>query len=617
MVFVRLLGRPQLVRDGVPSQGPRGHKAWGLLAYLVGSGGPMPRERLAALLFADAADGLAALRWNLAELRRCLGNRDAFVGDPVVPALGADVHIDLQLLGTAPWPDVVDHVELGASLLEGMTFPGCPGFELWLEGERQRVNGLAGGVLREAARAETAAGRPDEAIGYARRLVLLQPWDENAHELLVRALARSGDVAGARAHVDLVTQMFLDELGLPPAQALAAAAEPMLARPAEASRTRTLAQLQAGRSAMSAGAPESGLDSLRKAVASARAVGDPELLVRTLTEWGSAQVHAVRGTDESGAAALREAVAVAERAGRPQLATTACRELAYVEFLRCRFQPAERWLDRAMATVGADESERAWIVLIRGSLRSDQGRYDEGLPLLRDAVRHAEMGGDVSAAAMALTHIGRIHVLRGEHQEAAAALRRAQVLVEQAGWVSFLAYPLAWLGEIALRQGQLDQAAAQFNHAHELALQVADPCWESLACCGLGQLAVANGHSDEAARWLRDAPIACRRFTDTYVWLEAFASAAQAAHALHVGSPAAMDLVDQLDALASMHGMREFQAEAALLRAEAGQVGALAAARVLIDGVDNPVLRRRLAELVAAGGAEAAAIRPAAPARGR
>ncbi len=85
--------------------------------------------------------------------------------------------------------------------------------------------------LRPADRAYRAAGRA------------LQPWDENCHELLVRALAQSGDVPGARSHVERVTESFLEELSMPPSRSLAAAAEPLMARAAQASRTRTEAQL--------------------------------------------------------------------------------------------------------------------------------------------------------------------------------------------------------------------------------------------------------------------------------------------------------------------------------------------------------------------------------------
>jgi DNA-binding SARP family transcriptional activator len=598
MIFVKLLGRPALQHDGVDLPAPRGNKAWAVLAYLVGSAAPVPRDRLVSLLFPDAADGAAALRWNLTELRRCVANPRAFAGDPVALALGPDVRVDVLVLSTAPWFETAELADLTSPLLAGLDLPSCPGFQLWLEGERRRVVGQAAAALRDAARAQVASDQADEAVVHARRLVGLEPWDENAHELLVRALAQAGQVEAARAHVELATGLFLDELGTPPSRSLAAAAEPVLARPAAASRTRTLAQLRAGETAMSAGAPQAGLVSLSRAVGGARAVGDPELLVRALTAFGSAQVHAVRGSDESGAAALREAVAVAERAGRAALATTACRELAWVEFLRCRFDPAERWLDRAMATVGADESERAWILLIRGSLRSDAGRHDEAVPLLRDSVRHAERAGDLRAAAMALTHLGRVAVLHHEPQTAREDLQHALQLAEQAGWVSFLAYPTAWLAEVSLQEGDIVDAGELFSHAHALAIEVADPCWESLAGRGLGLVAQTSGDGGAAARWLHDAPITCRRFTDTYVWIEAYALAAQVERAVTTGQPNSAELLNQLDNLAASHGMREFQAEAALLRAAAGLPGGLDAARSHVAAVDNPVLASRLDKLM-------------------
>jgi DNA-binding SARP family transcriptional activator len=615
VLLVKLLGRPTVLADGVEVEGPRGKKTWGLFAYLVGIGAPVPRERLVPLLFPDAEDGLAALRWNLAQLRRVVRQPQAFAGDPVVMGLGTTARVDVQLLAAAPWYEVVDQVELGAPLLEGLTFPACAGFELWLEGERQHVVGLAAAALREAARAETASGRPDEAVRHARRLVMLQPWDENGHELLVRALAQAGYVVAARAHVQRVTELFLDELGMPPSRSLAAAAEPMLSRPAEASYPRTLAQLKAGITAMSAGAPEPALDSLRRAVAGARVVADPELLTRALTELGSGLVHAVRGSDESGVAALREAVAVAERVNRPELATAACRELAWVEFLRCRFEPAERWLDRAMVTVGADDSERAWILLIRGSLRSDAGRHADAVPLLRDAVRHAENSGDHRAEAMALTQLGRLYVLRHEHEEALVWLQKAQQAAEDAGWLSLVPYPTSWLAEIALRDGRVDEAADLFGHAHALALEVGDPCWESIACRGLGLVAAAKGDDDTAAHLLSDAPTACRRLSDTYVWIEAYGLAAQAAHALSRGDPRSTELADDLDRLASAHGMRELQATAALLRLRAGLPGALEVARGHVAAVDNPVLARQLRQLEQALTAEPAPATLGTPAR--
>lgn len=74
-----------------------------------------------------------------------------------------------------------------------------------------------------------------------------------------------------------------------------------------------LAQLDAGSTAVAAGAVDTGLAALRsRAVIAARAVHDPALLARTLLALGSAMVHGVRGADQEGLALLHDAAALAD-----------------------------------------------------------------------------------------------------------------------------------------------------------------------------------------------------------------------------------------------------------------------------------------------------------------
>ena len=73
---IHLLGPPRMERGGTAVDAPRGHKAWGLLAYLLRSGVPPTRERLASLLFPEADDPLGTLRWTLSVLRRQLSAGD-------------------------------------------------------------------------------------------------------------------------------------------------------------------------------------------------------------------------------------------------------------------------------------------------------------------------------------------------------------------------------------------------------------------------------------------------------------------------------------------------------------------------------------------------------------
>ena len=48
---IHLLGPPSIVVDGHVAAPPRGSKSWCLLAYLLLTRRPVPRSRLAALLF--------------------------------------------------------------------------------------------------------------------------------------------------------------------------------------------------------------------------------------------------------------------------------------------------------------------------------------------------------------------------------------------------------------------------------------------------------------------------------------------------------------------------------------------------------------------------------------
>jgi hypothetical protein len=83
---------------------------------------------------------------------------------------------------------------------------------------------------------------------------------------------------------------------------------------------------------------------------------------------------------------------------------------------------------------------------------------------------------------------------------------------------------------------------------------------------------------------------------------------AYATHAVRTGSARAAAVIDDADRLASAHGLRELQAEAALLRVAIGSPGALASAREHVAAVDNPVLANRLAALEATGAGRASGL---------
>ncbi|HSE82465.1 MAG TPA: BTAD domain-containing putative transcriptional regulator [Gaiellaceae bacterium] len=579
-------------RDGLAVEPPRGHKAWGLLTYLVRSRVAPSRERLASLLFPEADDPLGALRWTLSALRGRLGRAVEVGGDPLRLALPSGTFVDVEVLSRGSWPEAVALPGLGHELLDGLAFRSSPGFEMWLENERRHVAGTTSAVLHQAALARLARGEVAEATHHASELVRLNPYDENAHVLLVRCLRAAGDLEGAARQVEACTELFRRELGIDPTPALrATAAAETPAGERVSGRAAALAQVEAGESALSAGAVEAGLQRLRGAVAASRNVDDPALRARALVALGGALVHApVRGADEEGAAALHEGTLLAEHAGTTGVAATGWREISWVQFLRAHYERAEESLARTAELADGNEGELAWVALIRGASAHDVGDHATAAELLPSAVARSERLPSGQPLGLALTFLGRFHLLRGELEEAQLALDRAMDEAEARGMTAFVPFPESFSAELDLVRGNLDRAEERFEHAFALGCQVGDPCWESVALRGLGLVAAARGDLARALEILLDAPRVCRRLPDTYLWIEVYGLDALCSVGVEHRAEGAPRWIDELEATAARRGMRELLLHAALYRARLGEPGALDVARSLAAQIDNPAV---------------------------
>jgi len=592
---IRLLGPPQIERDGAVAPPPRGHKAWAVLAHVALAERPVPRAGLAALAFGDASDPLGALRWTLAQLRRCLGDPSALRGDPLVLRAPERAAVDvLRLARGDPDPALAR-----GELLEGIDARAGAVFEAWLVVERRRAAGLCEAVLRDAALAALAAGRPLDGAALAGRALALEPYDESAHELLVRCLARAGQVGAARHQARACAVLFRRDLGREPdARVLRAAGESAANGPAGAGdRTAVLGQLEAGRAALDAGAVEPGVACLRQACDEAGGVGDPALLARARAALGTALVHAVRGRDEEGAAELHEALRLARDAGDRELEGKACRELGFVEVQAGRGASAGRWLLRA-GELAAGDGERAAVLGVRGMALSDRARYAAALSLLERSAALARRCGDLRQAAWSSAILGRALLLRGEVHDAVEVLDQALELVREERWLAFQPFPEALRAEAALREDEPDRASALLDHAFALGCRLGDPCWEAMAARVRGLAHAAAGEQGRALACLRDAASRAVRVADPYVWIHAYCLEALAGAEIAAGAPEARERVARLERVAARGDLRELVVRAALHRARLGDPGAAATARLLAEAVDNPALHAELAAAV-------------------
>jgi len=595
-VSIDLLGTPSVSIDGKPAPSPRGRKAWALLAYLLLTPRAPSRERIATLLFDEATDPLGALRWNLAQLRRTLGDRVEVGGEPLAIKLPRGSVVDTEILAHGDPAAAIAVPGLAQELLEGIDLPDNAAFETWLLAERRRFTGLSASVLREAATARLASGDADAAIELASRLVATEDFDEEAHALLVRAYVASGDVERARQQSAKSARYLHDELGIEPSATLSRALDDATT-PHEAGSRRAHAQseraiealIDAGRAACNAGANDAGIRTLQRASDDARAISSTHLQARAQLAQGVALVHLGRGRDGEGATVLHAALASAEEAGEAGMASEAARELGYVESLRGRYDRAETWLRRAMEAA-PNESKRASALSVLGSTESDRGQTEAAVDALSEAAAIGRRAEKPRLEGWACAALGRAHSLRGELEAAATRLDRAIEICQDVGWISFVPFPQALRAEIHLLRGEVDAASDGYEAAFALGCQMGDPCWEGMGARGIGLVHIKRGHIDEGFEWLQDATARCVRTADAYLWIEAYCLDASCAQGLEYDRPEVRDWAVRLEALAARTDMREMLVRSHLHRAALGDETSAAAARLFARDIDNPTL---------------------------
>ncbi|TMR05620.1 hypothetical protein ETD86_53040, partial [Nonomuraea turkmeniaca] len=212
-----LLGPPVVAVRGRPV-GIRAAKTRALLCYLAATPGPRPRSELAALLWGERPDANArgSLRLALSELRKEVGGWLEITRDHVrfLPCDGC--FVDHGHLARTPTVDEALRLWRG-DFMDGVEFCDAPAFGGWLESERGRARLLLRELLLGAASAP-----PDQFVRLARLVAELDPYDEEAHRLLIMALARAGNRGAALACYDDLRRRLADELGVEPAPETAA-----------------------------------------------------------------------------------------------------------------------------------------------------------------------------------------------------------------------------------------------------------------------------------------------------------------------------------------------------------------------------------------------------------
>ena len=176
-----------------------------LLAVLAAAGTRgCTRERLIGLFWpeADEERGRHSLRQQLYALRNEAGDELVRAG-PILALNGALIGSDLAdfLLATETGRREQALALYRGPFLDGFYLPGAVEFERWVEAERSRLAEARATALLALATEATSTGSLDAALRWWHQLVLLDPLSGRYAVGYARALAASGDRAGALAHV--------------------------------------------------------------------------------------------------------------------------------------------------------------------------------------------------------------------------------------------------------------------------------------------------------------------------------------------------------------------------------------------------------------------------------
>jgi DNA-binding SARP family transcriptional activator/predicted ATPase len=230
------LGPLRIEIDGHPVQTSR-HKALALLVYLALHPGQQTRETLSGFLWPEYEQEKASayLRRTLWEIHRMLGeswldaDREAIGFNP-----DADLSLDVAEFqshltaiqrhdhpNSVPCPECISHLHTAALLyrgdfLDGFSLRDSEAFEEWQSQQREALRGDYARALQKLANLLVHAGAFSEAILFAQRWLSLDTFNEEAHRLLMKAYARSGQRHQAVRQYQECLRILQTELGVSP-----------------------------------------------------------------------------------------------------------------------------------------------------------------------------------------------------------------------------------------------------------------------------------------------------------------------------------------------------------------------------------------------------------------
>lgn len=229
---LHFLGSVDIRQNDAPVTGFVTQKALALFVYLAVTRQPHTRDHLDTLLWGNLArfGARRALRYALWNLRQILGPFITVTPQNIAfnpsAATASDVEDFLSCAlpptGIAPptGPDIQNWrsaVELyRGEFLQGLHVRDADEFDAWMLSMRERLHMSVLESLQRLIAYETEKRNYPRGIEYARRLVELEPWNENGHRALIEFYVLNGDSGAARAQYETCRRLLAAELNAQP-----------------------------------------------------------------------------------------------------------------------------------------------------------------------------------------------------------------------------------------------------------------------------------------------------------------------------------------------------------------------------------------------------------------
>lgn len=236
------LGSPRIEKDNRPVDLKR-RKTAALLPYLALADRPVLREQLAGIFWPenDTSSAFAYLRHTLWELGSALGQEALQVNRDTV-ALSDHVWVDVHRFSflAGQWKanhqpaDLEELIALyQADFLDRFFLRDAPDFDQWQQETSAVLRQDFSDALGSGSAAYLASGDTERALLHGRRWLRLDPLNEAAHRLVMRAELNAGRRAAALRQYEECARLLQAELGVQPAPATLVLLEEIRAAPAE------------------------------------------------------------------------------------------------------------------------------------------------------------------------------------------------------------------------------------------------------------------------------------------------------------------------------------------------------------------------------------------------